>query len=136
MDDDRLLTTKELAAFLRCSQLTVRRLRAEGILRAYRIRRQIRFRLSEVLERLAIADTDVELRRRKGLFLPSDGRRIPKGKYLTGRIGKHDIVVEEPPAEIAENEENRTPSSVSAHPANGRRLPRTARPKAGRVRLG
>lgn len=44
----RLLTPDEAAQFLSVSQRTVKRLVAEGRLRAYKIRRSMRFRLEEI----------------------------------------------------------------------------------------
>lgn len=44
----RLLTPDEAAQFLSVSQRTVKRLVAEGRLRAYKIRRSMRFRLEDL----------------------------------------------------------------------------------------
>jgi len=44
----RLLTPDEAAQFLSISQRTVKRLVAEGLLRAYKIRRSMRFKLEDL----------------------------------------------------------------------------------------
>jgi len=44
----RLLTSNEAAQFLSVSQRTVKRLVADGSLRAYKIRRSMRFRLEDL----------------------------------------------------------------------------------------
>lgn len=70
-----IMTAKELAAALRISHHTLLRLRAEGLIRSYRIRTMIRFVLEEVLDDLKRAEGELPLRRIAGTLHLSGGPR-------------------------------------------------------------
>ena len=82
-----VVTVKELCKVLQISALTLRRLRAEGVVKTYRIRRRLRFVLEEVMEALARADSELPLRRGA---LPSHG----SGKRTHFKAAEHDVELE------------------------------------------
>ena len=85
---DQLISTAELSAALELSASTVKRLRAEGVIRGYRFRRQLRFILREVLDDILRAESQLPLRRARGELVTARTR-------LKGRLGKADEIVEE-----------------------------------------
>lgn len=74
------ITGKELAAFLQVGVHTINRLRAEGVIRSYRIRTRTRFILEEVLEDLRRSEATFPLRKAAGTLHYSD--------YIRGRVTK------------------------------------------------
>lgn len=81
----RALTTAQLAEYLQVGYRTILRLRAEGVIRSYRIRTMVRFVLEEVLEDLARAEADLPIRRLDGTLLKSGG---PMRKEKSRERGK------------------------------------------------
>lgn len=55
MRESRLLTAREVAEAIGTSPRTVYRLAEDGSIPFYRLRRQVRFRLAEVLDALRVA---------------------------------------------------------------------------------
>jgi len=98
-----VLTKRQLGEQLQIGASTLDRLRAEGIIRSYRIRSCIRFVLEEVLEDLHKAESELAVRRIRGTFVKSGGPRRGKGgtPHLGNAIKQHTTVFDADEAEAA-----------------------------------
>ena len=81
------LTTAELAAILRLSASSIKRMRANGEIRGHKVRRQLRFFLPEVLIDLDRAESELEYRRSTGRLIRSHGKTATS---LKGRAAEFD----------------------------------------------
>jgi predicted site-specific integrase-resolvase len=104
-----ILTTRQLSQLLQISATTLRRLRAEGIVRAYRIRNcGLRFVLADVLAALGRAEDELPLRRKAQKLVYSDGprrialnKKVPRGVYTAGHVTNDIDITEHIAAAIA-----------------------------------
>lgn len=80
-----VVTTRQLSEQLQVGVSTITRLRAEGVIRSYRVRSMIRFVLEEVLEDLHKAESELPVRRLRGVFVKSGGPRAGRG--ATAHLG-------------------------------------------------
>jgi excisionase family DNA binding protein len=105
MKYEEMLTTNELAHVLKTSLSTVKRLRADGYIRGYKIRRQLRFLLSEVKADLGRMEKDFELRKVTGRLIESGGS--PHGRFtsLKGKLSANVIDLDREGVEDAEEAE-------------------------------
>lgn len=90
-----ILTKAELCAELKVGASTIDRLRAEGLIRHFKIRTQVRFVLEEVIADLRIAERQLPLRRINGTLHLSGGPRKPHFKEAPKPTRRGAIVLED-----------------------------------------
>jgi excisionase family DNA binding protein len=99
-----ILTSAQLAEVLQVHYRTVLRLRAEGIIRSYRVRTMVRFVLEEVLDDLARAEGELPLRRLDGSLLKSGGPRRRERSLEKGRALLHTLNITKEEDESVDND--------------------------------